>query len=144
MIKKIILILSLILISFSSFDLTFSACNYDTSWDGKNQNVMNALKNCIEDWKMQLVDPWENVEVDDWFKVKITEWTTKIATFLALWAIFSIVFGSLKMVLSWWEEEKIKKAKDIIKWWMLGLLWVVSAGFLISVVVKLVYSIWGA
>lgn len=138
MIKKIILIFSLILISFSSFDLTFSACDYNW-WD-----VMWALENCIEDWKMQLVDPWENVEVDDWFKVKITEWTTKIATFLALWAIFSIVFGSLKMVLSWWEEEKIKKAKDIIKWWMLGLLWVVSAGFLISVVVKLVYSIWGA
>ena len=112
-------------------------CSFDN-----NSDVMWALENCIWDWKTDLVKTWSDLNVETWFKKKLTEWTTKIATFLALWAIFSIALGALKMVLSWWEEEKIKKAKDIVKWWILGLLWVVSAGFLISVVVKLVYSIW--
>jgi hypothetical protein len=134
MIKKIILLFSLVLISFSSFDLTFSACNY-ISWD-----ISKAIWDCLSDSK--LVETPEKLDVETWFKEKISEWTTKIATFLALWAIFAIALGSLKMVLSGWEEEGIKKAKDIIKWWIIGLLWVVSAGFLISVVVKLVYSIW--
>jgi len=139
MIKKIILLVSLLLISFFSFDLTFSAgCNYNW-WD-----VMWALENCVWDWNTDLVETWADLEVAWGFKTKIAEWTKKIATFLALWAIFAIALGSLKMVLSRWEEEGIKKAKDIIKWWILGLLWVVSAGFLISVVVKLVYSVWWA
>ena len=136
MLKKIILLFSLILISFSSYDLTFSACNYNW-W-----NVMSALEWCVWDWTTDLVETWDNLEVADWFKTKITDWTTKIATFLALWAIFSIAFGSLKMVLSRWEEEGIKKAKDIIKWWIIWLLAIVSAGFIISVVVKLIYSVW--
>ncbi len=139
MIKKIILLVSLLLISFFSFDLTFSAwCNYNW-WD-----VMSALEGCVWDWKTDLVETWADLDVAGGFKTKIAEWTKKIATYLALWAIFAIALGSLKMVLSRWEEEGIKKAKDIIKWWILGLLWVVSAGFLISVVVKLVYSIWWA
>ena len=136
MIKKIILLFSLILISFSSFDLTFSACSYNW-WD-----VMWALENCVGDWQTKLVETGSDLDVKTWFKEKITYWTKKIATFLALWAIFSIVFGSLKMVLSTGEEEKVKKAKDIIKWWMIWLLAIVSAGFIVSVVVKLVYSVW--
>ena len=137
MLKKIVLIFSFILISFFSFDISFSACSYDGVWD-----VESALNNCIWDWETDLVETWDNLEVADWLKTKLTEWTTKIATFLALGAIFAIVFGSFKMVLSQWEEEAIKKAKDIIKWWIIGLVWVVSAGFIVSVVVKLVYSIW--
>ncbi len=140
MIKKIILLFSLIFISFSSFNLTFSVFNSNCIYNW--WNVMLSLENCVWDWETDLVETWWNLEVADWFKDKITEWTTQIATFLALGAIFSIVFGSLKMTLSRWEEEWIKKAKDIIKWWMLGLLWIVSAGFLISAVVKIIYSVW--
>jgi len=138
MLKKIVLILSFILISFFSFNTSFSGnCSYDWVWD-----VEDALNNCIWDWEMDLVETWDNLEVTDWLKIKLTEWTTKIATFLALGAIFSIAFGSLKMVLSAWEEEKVKKAKDIIKWWMIGLIWVVSAWLIVEAVVKLVYDIW--
>lgn len=140
MIKRIFILASLFIITIFSFDVSFSDssnCKY-TKWE----SVLWALKNCVWDWQTDLVKTWNNLKVDGWFKTKIIQWTTKIATFLALWAIFSIVFGSLKMVLSRWEEEAIKKAKDIIKWWMIWLLWVVSAGFIISVVVKLVYSVW--
>ena len=75
MIKKIILIFSLILISFSSFDLTFSACSYN--WG----DIMNSLENCVWDWKTDLVETWDDLDVETWFKEKLTDWTTKIATF---------------------------------------------------------------
>ncbi|MDQ7009788.1 MAG: hypothetical protein Q9M94_05845 [Candidatus Gracilibacteria bacterium] len=135
MIKRIFILLSLVLISFFSFDITFSACNYNGG------DVMGSLENCIGDGETDLVKTGDDLKVDGGFKVKIMEWITKIATFLALGAIFSIVFGSFKMVLSAGEEEGVKKAKDIIKWGIIGLLAVVSAGFIVSVVVKLIYSV---
>ena len=137
MFKRFILLFSLILITFLNFDFAFSSCSYDWWWD-----VAWAIENCIWNWETYLVPTGGNLSVEEGFKQKIIYWNQKIATFLALWAIFSIVFGSLKMVLSAGEEEKIKKAKDIIKWWMVGLLAVVSAGFIVSLVVKLVYSVW--
>ena len=138
MLKKIILILSFVLISFYSVDLWFSAdCSYDWVW-----KVTDAIEWCLWNWKTNLVETWNNLEVADWFKKVLINWTKKISTFLALWAIFAIAFWSLKMVLSGWEEEKIKKAKDIIKWAIIGLLWVVSAGLLIATVVNIVYKFW--
>jgi hypothetical protein len=35
---------------------------------------------------------------------------------LALGAVFSIVYGSFNLVLSGGNDDKIKKAKDIVKW----------------------------
>ena len=110
-------------------------CSYDWEW-----SVVGALEGCMSGSKL-VKNNW-NLKVDDGFKKALIDWTKKIATFLAFWAIFAIAFGSLKMVLSWGEEEKIKKWKDVIKWWIIWFLWVVSAWFLISVVVKVVYTIW--
>jgi hypothetical protein len=45
------------------------------------------------------------------------------------------------MTLSAWEDEKIKKAKDVIKWWIIGFIWVISASWIILFVVNLMYSI---
>jgi len=147
-VNKILVFFWLIIVSFFSVNLWYAVeCSYDWWW-----NVVDALENCVDD--MSLVktenmkdEKWniissDNLKVDDGFKTVLINWTKKIATYLAFWAIFAIAFGSLKMVLSWWEEEAIKKWKDIIKWWIIWLLWVVSAGFIISVVVKVVYTIW--
>jgi hypothetical protein len=137
-IKKIIILLFIILINFSILDFSYwNNCSYNWVWD-----VAEAIWDCLGN--SSLVEAWNswNLDVDDWFKEQLINWTKKIATYLAFWAIFSIAFGSLQMVLSWWEEEKIKKWKDVIKWWIIWFLWVVSAGFLISVVVKLIYTIW--
>lgn len=140
MIKKIIILLALLIFSFNIINFSntvyWAWCNYDWYWD-----VAGAIENCIW-WDSGLVDNWSDLKVDGWFKEQLIKWIKKIATFLALWAIFSIAYGSLQMVLSTWEEEKIKKAKDIVKWWLLWFVWIISAGFIISLIVKLVYSIW--
>ena len=136
--KKFLVLLWLIMISLFSVKFLHAAnCSYDWVW-----NVGNAIENCVAGYDSKLVNNNWDLKVEDWFKEVLINWTKKIATYLAFWAIFAIAFGSLKMVLSWWEEEAIKKWKDVIKWWIIWFLWVISAGFIISVVVKLIYTIW--
>jgi len=116
------------------------ACIYN--WD---TSVIGAMKWCLSwvgtNWKkiaLVWVDWWD-LKVAGGFKDQIISWTKKIGWFLGIWAIFAIAFGSLKMTMSWWEEEAIKKGKDIVKWWVLGFLLVVSAGFIVAFVVNIIY-----
>ena len=140
--KKTLIIFSLIFFSFFSinyFSINVAiGCSY--SW---NLDITSALTNCLQDSDLVEAKSTKNLNIDEWFKEILINWTTKIATFLALGTIFAIALGSFMMVFSLWEEEKIKKWKDVVKWWIIWLLAVVSAGFVISVVVKLIYTIWG-
>jgi len=138
MLKKIILFFVIFFLFFNFSDFLFANCSYDWYW-----NVADALEDCVWGGSTDLVDNSWDLKIDWWFKEVIIHWAQKLATFLAFWAIFAIAFGSFKMVISTWQEDQIKKAKDIIKWWVIWFLWVVSAGFLISIVVKLIYHIWG-
>lgn len=148
MIKKILIFISLLIFSFFSVDFWYTVdCSYDWNW-----TVVDSIENCVDDSTLLKTKniknkDWNiisssNLKVNEWFKEVLIHWTKKIASYLAFWAIFAISFGSLKMVLSRWEEEEIKKWKDIIKWWIIWLLAVASAGFIISVVVKVIYTIW--
>jgi hypothetical protein len=82
------------------------------------------------DWKATI--EWE-------FKEKINWWTNNIALFLGLLAVWSVVYGWLMMTLSAWEDERIKKAKDIVKWGLVGFLWVVMATTIVTLVINLMY-----
>ncbi len=125
--------------------VTAELAEWDCSYDGTG-NIEEALAKCVtwsgtnlfngKDWK------WlDNLNVSgDGFKWVLTGWIAKIAGFLSLWAIFAIAYGSLRMTLSGWSEEHIKKARDIVKWWILGFLAVISAWFLITLVVNIMYS----
>jgi hypothetical protein len=129
MLKKI-LIFIVLLVSLSSVNV-FWACEY--SWDPNS-----SLESCLWDSKVVKV---ENAEVWTWFKDKINEWITKIATALSVLAVGWIVYGSLLMVVSAWEDEKVKKWKEIIKWSTVGILWVVLASSIIAIIINLMYSI---
>ena len=91
--------------------------------------------------KTDLVNPWD-ASIDWGFKDKILSWIAKIAWFLGLMAVWAIVWGSFMLALSAWEEEKIKKAKDMIKWAILWFLWIVLAASLISILITFIYSLW--
>jgi hypothetical protein len=123
--KKIILLL-ILWISFLGFSNTsFAACSYD--W---------KIEECMKWTKLIQVD---NAKIEDWFKTKINWWTNNIALFLGILAVWSVVYGGLMMTLSAWEDERIKKAKDIVKWWLVGFLWVVMATTIVTLVINLMY-----
>lgn len=138
--KKLLL---LIIFIFSAFTLytfpTYSAlnkCDYDV--DKWIIEVWTQLDNCLN-WS-KLVSSTD-VKINWWFWIKIKTWTNNIALYLWILAVWSIVFGSLMMTLSAWEDEKIKKAKDVIKWGIIWFLWIISASWIITIIVKLMYSI---
>ncbi len=133
MLKKIFLIFILTL-GFLLIAPTFSACNYD----GEG-NIASAIDNCLSD--SDIVASNGTFSVENQFKTKINTWTRAIAGILALLAVGSIVYGGLLMTLSAGEDEKIKKGKDVVKWSIIGFLWVITAGWLISLVVNFIFGV---
>ncbi len=134
---KKLLVLFILMLSVFAFVLpeAFSACTY-TDW----QDIWTALDWCL--WNSDLVN-WESVKVKawGWFWVQVQQWTKNIALYLWVFAVWSVVIGALMLTLSAWEEEKVKKAKDVVKWGLIWFIWIISASAIISLVVRIMYSI---
>ena len=135
MIKKIIILSILILSLFVFQNIVTASCTYT----GKS-DVTIDLDACLKE--SSLVKSW-NLNIETWvLKWKIIYWVKKIAWFLGLVAVWALVYAGFMMAISGWEEEKVKKAKDIVKWTILWFLWIVVASSLIAVVVNFMYSFW--
>jgi len=136
--KKILITLLLVFSMFisTSIDTYWSNCEYDV--DSWNVSIWEALDKCLADAKLV---SWENVAVEWGFWTQIWLWTNNIALYLWIFAVWSIVFWAFMLTISWGEEEKIKKSKDIVKWGILWFLWVVTASAIINLIVKIIYSI---
>ena len=83
-----------------------------------------------------------DASIEGGFKEKLTGWIDNLAVVLGIFAVWGIVYGWLSLTLSTWDDEKIKKAKDILKWSMLWFVWIVLATTIVTVVINLMYSIW--
>ena len=131
--KKLLAILIFILLSIFIVEssTTFASCTYD--WD-----IWWSLDSCLND--SNLVN-WFDTEIDWWFLIQIKDWTNNISLYLWILAVWSIVFWSLMLTLSTWEEDKVKKAKDIIKWGIIWFIWLISITAIVNLIVKIMYSI---
>lgn len=136
MLKKITLFL-IILFSFTSVQA--ADCTIP-EWE--NIDVSSAINNCLQGSQV-LVQSWTdaNLKVEDWFKDVIYNWIKNIWGILWLIAMWAIAYGAFTLVISSWDDEKLKKWKDIVKWWILGFLWVVLASSIIAILVNVIYSI---
>lgn len=138
--NKILLLLILSITFFGFSDQIFAAektsgCIFVND---ENTTVAQMLKNnCIDNTKLVQID---DATIEWGFKDKINWWTNNIALFLGILAVWSVIYGWLMMTLSAWEEEKIKKAKDIVKWGLIGFLWVVMATTIVTLVINLMYG----
>ena len=119
------------------------------SWESEDPCIPNledwyeiwtTLDECLE-WSTLV--SWEKAKISwtDWVWEKIKAWVDNISLYLLIFAVGSIVYGSLMMTLSTWDDEKIKKSKDIVKWWIIWFIWLISASAIINLVVKIMYSI---
>ena len=77
-------------------------------------NIFNPLK-------------WWDMKVNWWAKEFVEEIILRISAFLFVIAVWVIAYWCIIIVASNWEEEEIKKWKDIIKWTLIWFLWLVSA-----------------
>ncbi len=133
--KKILLLLVVFITSLLVFSPEiFAECKYNGG------SLTQELWNCLDD--ADLVQAWDGI-IEYGVKQKIKSWTTALAGLLWLLAVGAIVYGGLLMTLSWGEDEKIKKGKDVVKWSILGFLAVVMIGSVIRIVVEVVFDIAG-
>jgi len=133
--KKIVLWLLIALSLFSTALLSVSGYTYN-SWSSIWTNIDGFLSVPGKD---SLLVSWSDVRVNFWFKERIIKWVTNISVFMSIIAVGSIVYWAFMLTVSVWEDEKIKKWKDIVKWWIIGFLAIISAWWLIRVIIIFIY-----
>ena len=136
--RKIIFLFIVFFTLFFNFDSSYSSCNpTEAQLSDPNFKVWTALNDCLSDSTLV----WGDAEIWGWFDETIQNWTKNISLFLWIFAVLGIVYGSFMLTTSAWEDEKINKAKDTIKWSIIGFIWLITASFLINLLVKVIYSI---
>ena len=114
---------------------TYSSCTYST-WD----SISDFLNNCKPEYVVWNKNSTYKLEWD--FKNKINNFLKNLSFVLWVLAVWMIIYAWLLLQFSWWEDEKVKKAKEIIKWvsiWFLFLIW---SWALIYVIINFIYSLW--
>ncbi|MDP2090009.1 MAG: hypothetical protein Q8K30_00295 [Candidatus Gracilibacteria bacterium] len=137
------------------FSLFFNINNLYSDLEGTSGGNQGGITNCTFDGEGDIGDALDgclqgtglvsgnNVTVDGTggFADKISNWVNNISIYLGIIAVGSIVYGSLILTLSAGEDEKITKAKNIIKWGILGFLGLISTAAIINLVVNIMYSL---
>ncbi len=136
--KKIIILLGIFLIGYLTMTAQiFADCIYST-WS----SVAANLSECLGD--ASVVQTGDSLELEkSWFSNTLQNWITNISIFLYIFAIGSIVYGGLMMTLSTGDDEKIKKAKDIVIWGIVGFLALISISAILKLIVSVIYWVGG-
>lgn len=111
-----------------------SSCKY-SEWNGSLSDFLNGCK-------PSTVVGASDMKVEGWFKTTINKWVKNISLVLWVLAVWSLVYAWLLMQLSAWEDEKIKKAKNLIKWTLIWFLLLISASGIIYLVVNVFFGLW--
>ena len=84
--------------------------------------------------------PGSTIWVDD---IVSNIWWDIISTliqYVAVIAVISLIISWIMYLLSWWEEEKVKKAKNWIIWSLVWVLLAISAYWIINLINQLSIS----
>ena len=76
------------------------------------------------------------------FKNKILNWVWVLWTIFGIWAVAMLVYGAIVLQFAFWEDEKINKAKNIIKWSLIGFFLLISASAVIYIVINVMFGLW--
>lgn len=133
MIKKILLIiLFFVLVLF---------CNNTFAGEcAVSDNIWKSLEGCLSTTDV-LMPSQSDLKAEKWLKKMLVEFIKKISTILAVLAVWSIAYWSMVIVASAWSDDKIKKWRNIIKWSIIGFVVLVSASWLVKIVIYLVYGL---
>lgn len=137
--KKILIIITLI---FSLFAFSNSAFS---EWE--QSDLDKELEGSVTEmlWKYTpgKVVTSSDYRAESWFKDLVQKLVTNISYILWVLAIWAIVYWGITLVISAWEDEKVSKWKNIIKWAIIGFIWLVSASGLITITINIIYWLAG-
>lgn len=132
----ILLFLSFLNISYAdTWDKisTYDKCKYN-DWD----SVVKLLDWC----KPQKVVSSTDMKLETWFKKKVNWFITNLMVVLWIIAVWAIVYAWWLMQFSAWEDEQINKAKNIIKWTIIWFLLLISASWIVYIVINVMFWLW--
>jgi hypothetical protein len=101
-----------------------------------------SLSSFLNWCKPKTVVWWWTMTIEWWFKDKINDWIQYIALILWVWAVWALVYAAILLQLSGGEDEQIKKAKNIVKWTIIWFLLLVSASWIIYIVINVMIGLW--
>ena len=136
--KKLLFLFTIIIsiFSFSNNVLSYSTnCVYSESG-----SISGFLDDCKPDSLVWDKIPWYWVET--WLKKIVTDKISDISVILWLLAVAMIVYAGMLMQFSAWDDSKVKKAKDLIKWTLIWVIFLISAWWIVHIVINLMYSLW--
>ncbi len=121
MLKKILLVVLLLWVNIFAIN----------HWVSANAPEVNCfwLPGCVDS---NISDPSKaNVENNLWIKV-VANIVWQMVQFVAVIAVIALILSGMMYLLSWWEEEKTKKAKTWITWSLIWVLVSISAWWIIN------------
>jgi len=133
--KKILIILMLIL-SFFIGSNTFAKDSKVTLTEDELKN--NSINKLLWKYTPAKVVKWD-AAVETGLKTLINKIVDNLSYVLWILAIWAIVYWGIILVTSAWEDEKVTKWKNIIKWALIWFAWLVSAAWLIKIVISVIY-----
>ena len=134
--KKILLFMGFFLFLLFPLFWEASSCSFTD-----NPDVAGMIDKCIDDTTVVQIDD-AAVDSNEGFKGIIINWVQNISIILAFLAVLYFVVGAIELILSAWNEEKLKKGKDIMKWAALWFLAIVSAWSIITLLIRYFYYQW--
>ncbi len=111
-----------------------------TSWCTYSE--WSSLSSFLDGCKPEKVVSGGNMSIEGWFKTKINTWIQNLALVLWVAAVASLVYAALLFQFANGEDEKIKKAKDIVKWTLIWFLLLISSGGIVYVVINVMFGLW--
>lgn len=137
--KKICVYIALIIMIVTGLSAQSFAtsCVYDSS-----KSLKWSVEGCFENWETTVVQVSWEAKIEWEFKKMVTNWIDNIALLLWLLSVGSLIYGALSMTLSTWDDEKINKSKDIVKWSLIWFIAVLSAATVVTLVINFMYEIW--
>lgn len=121
---------------FLLFLLAFSFCFIDTSFVfSANPPISCAgLPGCADTW---IGTPWAPANISAWTN-KATKIIARVIAemikYTAVLAVISLMIAGIMYLVSWGQDEKIKKAKQWIIWALVGVVVSTSAWFIVNMI----------
>ncbi len=128
--------ITLLFVTIFSFQVHAAPCD-SFSGDG---DITDLVTWCIES-EGQLTVRGNDLEVWGDTNDIINDLISTLWILLSIWAIIMIVYSGLLMTLSWWNDEKVKKWKDLLKWTLIWYIALLTAWWIVSFVISLIYNI---
>lgn len=142
MLRKIILLFIWIIVLLNIGSTQAISISIWWGSSGCKYSEWSDLSSFLDGCKPSTVVWASDMKVEGWFKEKINQWIKNISLILWVLAVWSLVYAWLLMQLSAWEDEKIKKGKNLIKWTLIWFLLLISASGIIYLVVNVFFWLW--